>query len=95
MKRITSLKETGIHTLPEGGTFKSVDDFILQDESLDLRGRQLIQDGQPDDTVVTDMLVDPDTHRVVLIELSDQRRIPIEWVRLQGSFIRLEHLQTA
>lgn len=91
MERITSLKETGMRVTPSTGEFKPVSDFFLVDEGMDLRGRRL-REGDKDSTVtVSDMLVDPDTQRVALIELSDGRRIPIENVRLQGSYIRIEY----
>lgn len=90
MKRITSLTETGMHVLPSTGSYVPVEDYFLVDESLDLRGRSVLGNGGHADLTVKDMLVDPDSKRVAMIELSDGRRLPIEHVRLQGSYVRIE-----
>lgn len=94
MNRITSLKETGVRITPSTGHFAPVDDYFLVDEGQDLRGRKVTRllDSKQIEQVgtVSDMLVDPDTHQVAMIELEDGRRLPIELVRLRGSEIRLE-----
>ena len=91
MQRITSLKETGLRAVPSSGTYLPVDDFFLVDESQDLRGRAILGDENEVPLSVNEMLVDPDTQRVAMIELSDGRRLPIERVRLQGSYVRIEN----
>ena len=89
MRRITSLTETGLRIAPATGNYRPVDDFFLVDETQDLRGRAV--SGRAGDMgEVTDMLVDPETHRVAMIELSDGRRVPIESVRLHGRDVRIE-----
>lgn len=79
-----------MHSLPENGAYKPVSDYFLVDESLDLRGRKVFGEDGVGDLCVTDMLVDPDTQQVAIVELSDGRRMPIEMVRLKGSYVRFE-----
>ncbi|MGB6231716.1 MAG: hypothetical protein WBF53_16485 [Litorimonas sp.] len=94
MNRITSLTETGMRITPSTGHYVPVDDYFLVDESQDLRGRDVTRmlDSKEIEHVgvVADMLVDPDTREVAIIELKDGRRYPIEMVRLRGSQVRLE-----
>jgi hypothetical protein len=90
VKRLTSMTETGLHSLPSTGMYEPVSDYFLVDESLDLRGRRVFGDDGETDVTVDDMLVDPDSQRVAIVELSDGRRLPIEHVRLKGSYISLE-----
>jgi len=89
MRRITSLTETGFRATPSTGAYQPVSDYFLVDEKQDLRGRKVLSGTKFEDLCVTEMLVDPDTNRVAVIELSDGRRHPIEHVRLQGSYIKL------
>ncbi|MGB6318347.1 MAG: hypothetical protein WBG08_06890 [Litorimonas sp.] len=89
-RRITSLRETGVRDLPSTGRFEPVSDYFLVDESQDLRGRTVLEADKPGELTVRDMLVDPDTQRVAIVELSDGRRMPIEHVRLRGSYVSLE-----
>ena len=74
--------------------YDPVDDYFLVDESHDLRGRRVTQMAAnktlEDVGVVTDMLVDPETHRVSILELNNGRHLPIEDVRLRGSHVRIE-----
>lgn len=90
MQRITSLTETGFRATPSTGAYAPVSDYFLVDSKQDLRGRRIVGDTMPDDLAVADMLVDPDTNRVAMIEMTDGRRVPIEQVRLRGSHIYLE-----
>ncbi len=75
--------------VPSSGAYEPVSDYFLVDESLDLRGRQILAEDGNTEITVKDMLVDPDTERVAMIELSDGRRLPIEHVRLKGSYVQL------
>ncbi|WP_377886417.1 PRC-barrel domain-containing protein [Algimonas porphyrae] len=77
-----------MRVMPSTGHYEPVSDYYLQDESQDLRGRTVTgPDG--DLGTVKDMLVDPDIQKVAMIELSDGRRIPIKYVRLHGSQVRI------
>ena len=90
MQRITSLRETGVRATPSTGSYVPVSDYFLVDSKQDLRGRTLINGEGPQNVTVKDMLVDPDTNRVAMIELTDGRRIPIEHIRLRGNHVYLE-----
>lgn len=76
--------------MPSTGAYEPMSDYYLVDEKQDLRGRRILTNDGPSDLSVTMMLVDPDSNRVAMIELSDGRRCPIETVRIQGSYVRLE-----
>lgn len=88
IQRLNMLNEPRLHALPSTGTYKPMSDYELADQRQDLRGRTFVE-GEQETAIIQDMLVNPDTNRVEIIELSDGRRIPITYIRLKGQKVFL------